>query len=65
MNNSPEFTDRQQQLLLQGLRYVRSSIALETRDWSEEVEAEREQRYREIADLEKAIHKSSQPIASV
>ena len=61
MNNSPEFTDRQQELLLQGLRFVRSSIALEPRESSPEVDADRQQRYREIAELERAIRNSGQP----
>lgn len=64
MNNSPEFTDRQQQLLLQGLRFVRSSVALEPREWSEDVDAERKRFYQEIAELESVIQKSSQPITT-
>jgi len=64
MNNSPEFTDRQQELLLQGLRYVKSSIALEPREWSEDVDADRQRRYREISDLETAIRSPGQPIGS-
>jgi hypothetical protein len=64
MTNSQEFTDRQQELLLQGLRYVKSSIALEPRDWTEEVDADRQRRYREISELETAIRGSRQTIGS-
>ncbi len=64
MNNSSEFTDRQQELLLQGLRYVKSSIALEPREWSEVVDADRQRRYREISELESTIRSSGQTIGS-
>ncbi|MCA8996454.1 MAG: hypothetical protein KDA80_05710 [Planctomycetaceae bacterium] len=45
-------TRRQQEMLLRGLRYVRSSVALEQQDWSEEVEQKRQNQYQEIAELE-------------
>lgn len=64
MNNSPDFTNRQQELLLQGLRYVRSSIALEPREWSEDVDADRQRRYHEISELEAAIRTPGQPVGS-
>ena len=64
MTNSPELTDRQQELLLQGLRFVKSSIALEPRDWTPEVDADRQRRYLEISELESAIRDFRQPVGS-
>ena len=47
-----ELTPEQRELLLTGLRFVRSSIALEVKDWSEEVEADRDRKYEELESLE-------------
>lgn len=47
-----QLTRKQQELLLRGLRYVRSSIAFDTQNWSPEVDAERKRQYAEIAELE-------------
>jgi hypothetical protein len=46
-----EFTDSDRKVLLQGLRYVRSSIMLETRDPTEDDEARRGEQLRDIADI--------------
>ena len=46
-----EFTDNDREVLLRGLRYVRSSIMLETRDPTEEDEAKRGEQLRDIADI--------------
>lgn len=51
-----QLTRKQQELLLRGLRYVRSSIALDVREWSNEVEADRQRQYQEIADLESLLN---------
>ncbi|MEW4489274.1 hypothetical protein AB1L42_14425 [Thalassoglobus sp. JC818] len=51
-----QLTQKQQDLLLRGLRYVRSSIALDARDWSPEVEAERQGQYDEIARVEALLN---------
>ncbi len=47
-----ELSPHQQELLLRGLRYVRSSVALEMIDYSEEVEQRRRRQYAEIDELE-------------
>lgn len=47
-----QLTRKQQEILLRGLRYVRSSVALDQRDWSPEVERERETQYAQIAQVE-------------
>ena len=49
-------TRKQQELLLRGLRYVRSSVALDPVDWSEEVEVERQRQYSEIAEIETLLN---------
>jgi hypothetical protein len=64
MTNSSELTDRQQELLLQGLRYVKSSIALEPRDWTPDVDADRQRRYVEISELESTIRGFRQTVSS-
>ena len=46
-----EFSDSERELLLRGLRYVRSSIMLETRDPTEEDEANRGEQLRNLADI--------------
>ena len=48
MNTTIQITPQQREILLAGLRYVRSSISLEMKDWSEEVEAERDRQYEEL-----------------
>jgi hypothetical protein len=44
-------TSDQRDLLLRGLRYVRSSVALEMREPTPEVDADRKARMQEIAQL--------------
>ncbi len=51
-----QLTRKQQEMLLRGLRYVRSSIALDAQNWSEELEEERHQKYGEIAELESLLN---------
>ena len=51
-----QLTRKQQELLLRGLRYVRSSIALDAQDWSEQLEQDRERQYREIAQVESLLN---------
>lgn len=51
-----QLTRRQQEILLRGLRYVRSSVALEMHDWSEHVESERHRQYAEIAEVESLLN---------
>lgn len=46
-----EFTDEERQVLLRGLRYVRSSIMLESRDPTEADEAKRGEQLQGIASL--------------
>ncbi len=51
-----ELTQRQHEILLRGLRYVRSAVALDAIDWTETVEAERKQQYAEIAQIETFVN---------
>jgi hypothetical protein len=44
-------TTQQRELLLKGLRYVRSSVALEIREPSAEVDADRSRQLQEISRL--------------
>lgn len=48
-------TKQQRDLLLRGLRYVRSSVLLEPRDPSPEVDTDRRSQISEIADLVRAL----------
>lgn len=50
-DQSFEFTDKDREVLLRGLRYVRSSIMLETRDPTEEDEAQRGEQLQDIANI--------------
>jgi hypothetical protein len=50
-----ELTRDQQDLLLQGLRFVRSSVALDVQDYTPAVEAERRQKYARINELESLL----------
>lgn len=56
-----ELTEKQQEILLQGLRFVRSSVAMECRDPSEQVRQERESNYAEIDRLESIITRCKLP----
>jgi hypothetical protein len=47
-----ELTRDQQEILLQGLRYVRSSVALDMAEYTDEVDAERRRKYARISELE-------------
>ena len=47
-----ELNSEQRDLLLTGLRFVRSSIALDVKDWTPEVEAERDRQYEELQHIE-------------
>ncbi len=51
-----QLTRKQQELLLRGLRYVRSSVALEPMDWTEAVELDRRRQYNEIKELEDMLN---------
>ncbi len=50
-----ELTRQQQELLLRGLRFVRSSVALDTCDYSDAVDAERRRQYAELNELESLV----------
>jgi hypothetical protein len=54
-----QLTKKQQELLLRGLRFVRSSVALDMREWSEEVDVERGRQYDEIARIESLLNHAS------
>jgi len=56
-----ELTSSQQEMLLRGLRFVRSSVALDIRDYSNEVEQERRTKYDEIQELEAILSGASHP----
>lgn len=53
-----QLTRKQQEILLRGLRFVRSSVALEQQDWNEEVENKRQNQYKEISDLEGMLNQA-------
>lgn len=55
-----ELSPQQQELILRGLRYVRSSVALDMQDYSEDVERSRKRQYAEIAELEELLAGTSQ-----
>ncbi len=50
-----ELSPEQQKLLLRGLKFVRSSVALEMRDFTEEFDAKRKQQYQELDTLESLL----------
>lgn len=50
-----ELTRPQQELLLRGLRFVRSSVALDACNFTDEVDAERRRHYAEISELESLV----------
>ena len=50
-----ELTRDQQDLLLQGLRFVRSAVALNMQEFTPDVEAERRQKYERINELESLL----------
>lgn len=56
MSDRPiELTRDQQDLLLQGLRFVKSAVALDMQDYTPAVEAERRQKYARISELESLL----------
>lgn len=59
-----ELTRDQQDLLLQGLRFVRSAVALDMQDFTPAVEAERRQKYARISELESLLRSSLSAEAS-
>lgn len=54
-------TRDQKELLLRGLRFVRSSVALETCDYSDDIAAQRESEYDKIGRLQELLE--SVPVA--
>lgn len=50
-----ELTQTQHEILLRGLRYVRSAVALDAIDWTESVDADRKRQYAEIAQVESLL----------
>lgn len=59
-----ELTRDQQDLLLQGLRFVRSAVALDMQDFTPAVDAERRQKYARISELESMLRSSMSAEAS-
>jgi hypothetical protein len=55
MSEQLEITRDQQDLLLQGLRFVRSAVALDMQDYTPSVEADRRQKYARISELESRL----------
>lgn len=53
--NNLDLTRDQQDLLLQGLRFVRSAAALDMQDYTPAVDAERRQKYARISELESLL----------
>ena len=50
-----ELTRDQKKLLVRGLRFVRSAVALETRDFSEDIAAQRASEYDKISHLQELL----------
>lgn len=50
-----ELTPRQQELLLKGLKFVRSNVALDMQIPSEEIDSNRRDQYAELDDLESML----------
>jgi hypothetical protein len=59
-----ELTRDQQDLLLQGLRFVKSAVALDMQDYTPAVEADRRQKYARISELESLLRSASPAEAS-
>lgn len=57
-DNTLQLTRKQQEILLRGLRYVRSSVALDVMDWNEQVERERGGKYAEISQIEQLLNEA-------
>ena len=55
-NLTLELNPEQRQILLDGLRYVRSSVALEIIDWTPEVEKNRDRMYSLLNGLEDKLN---------
>jgi len=56
MNEMPtRLSPKQKEILLRGLRFVRSAVALDQIDYTPAVDAERKRQYSEIAELETLI----------
>lgn len=51
-----QLTRKQQELLLRGLRFVRSSVALDTQNYTDAVQAQRQVQYAEIAAVESMLN---------
>lgn len=51
-----QLTRKQQEILLRGLRYVRSSVALDPMEFSEAVDQKRRSQYAEIAAVESMLN---------
>jgi hypothetical protein len=60
-----ELSPHQQELILRGLRFVRSSVALEAVDWTPEIEANRRRQYAEIRELEGLLNAAPEEAATV
>jgi hypothetical protein len=50
-----EMTPKQQEILLRGLRFVRSAVALDMPEFTDELEADRRRQYAEIAEVEALV----------
>lgn len=59
-----ELTRDQQDLLLKGLRFVRSAVALDMQEYTPDVEAERRRQYDQISELETLLHAANLTEAS-
>ncbi|MCA9023679.1 MAG: hypothetical protein KDA86_00570 [Planctomycetaceae bacterium] len=55
-NFTLELNPEQRQILLDGLRYVRSSVALEIIDWTPEIEKNRDRMYSLLDGLEDKLN---------
>lgn len=59
-----ELSPHQQELILRGLRFVRSSVALDMTDYSDDVAQSRRRQYADIAELEGLLNGASNGAAA-
>jgi|GEM_PF-1316567 hypothetical protein len=50
-----QLTRQQQEILLRGLRFVRSSVALDMQNFNDQIEEQRRSQYAEIAAVESIV----------
>lgn len=54
-----ELTQKQQEILLRGLRFVKSAVALDMPEFTDKLEGDRRRQYAEIAEVETLVNKAA------